>query len=188
MTADTVGSDANKQPAAKTQLTAIFGAGVIGGVDAIGFAVASATLFFAGNLSSGVGMAAGVCLLSSFIVCVCVAWRSEIRSNVAQIQDMGVAVLTGTLATTAAQMQAGDDSRVATAFAILSSSGDVTAGAGAYVDCTRYYVLGGRGAGTLRWMCPGTGPVRTEAHTCSPEVGSLTVTDLLRAELEATVP
>ena len=64
----------------------------------------------------------------------------------------------------------------------------VTAGAGAYVDCTRYYVLGGRGAGTLRWMCPGTGPVRTEAHTCSPEVGSLTVTDLLRADLEATVP
>jgi SulP family sulfate permease len=122
MTADTVGSDANKQPAAKAQLMAIFGAGVVGGVDAIGFAVASATLFFAGNLSSGVGMAAGVCLLSSFIVCVCVAWRSEIRCNVAQIQDMGVAVLTGTLATTAAQMQAGDDSRVATAFAIIAMS------------------------------------------------------------------
>ncbi len=127
MTAGTAGPEADKRSGSKTQIAAVIGSGVIGGVDAIGFAVASATLFFAGSLASGIGMAAGVCILSSVILCLSVAWRSDIRGNVAQIQDMGVAVLTGTLATTAGQMQASADNRVATAFAIIALSSLATA-------------------------------------------------------------
>jgi sulfate permease, SulP family len=120
MTANTLEHGREKKPGATRQGMSIIVAGAIGGLDGIGFAVAVATLFFAGSLSSGTSMAAGVCLLASVIFSIFIGWRSEIRSNTAQIQDMGVAVLTGTLAVTAAQMQAGPDVMVATAFAILA--------------------------------------------------------------------
>lgn len=122
MIATTLEHGQQRKPRAGQQAISIIVAGGIGGLDGIGFAVAVATLFFAGNLSSGMSMAAGVCLLASVVFSIFIGWRSDIRSNTAQIQDMGVAVLSGTLAVTAAQMQAGPDIMVATAFAILSLS------------------------------------------------------------------
>jgi SulP family sulfate permease len=109
------------------QFLPIVATGVVGGLDGISFAIAIASLLFAGNLSSGLGVGITAALASSIVVTVILALRSAIATNVAAVQDVGAAILAATLAISAGSLVAAPEARVATAFAIIAISSLVTA-------------------------------------------------------------
>ena len=94
-------------------------AGLVSGLDGIGFAVAVASLLFTGGLSSGLSMGAGAALLCTIILSTLAAWRSSLPVTISHVQDMGVAILSVTLGATAATIAADPSVRVATAFTII---------------------------------------------------------------------
>ncbi|WP_421696460.1 SLC26A/SulP transporter family protein [Aestuariivirga sp.] len=97
-------------------------AGLIAGLDGIGFAVAVASLLFTGALASGLSMGAGAALLCTIILSALAGWRGSLPTMISHVQDMGVAVLAVTLGGTAAVMAAAPEQRVATAFVIIALS------------------------------------------------------------------
>ncbi|MFN4142409.1 SulP family inorganic anion transporter [Aestuariivirga sp.] len=103
-------------------LLPILVAGLIAGLDGIGFAVAMASLLFTGGLATGLSMGAGAALLCTIILAALVGWRSSIPITIAHVQDMGVAVLAVTLGGTAAVIAAPPEVRVATAFVVIAAS------------------------------------------------------------------
>lgn len=97
-------------------------AGIVAGLDGIGFAVAVASLLFTGALADGLSMGAGAALLCTIIMSALAGWRSSLPVTVSHVQDMGVAVLSVTLGATAATLAAPPEIRIATAFTIIALS------------------------------------------------------------------
>lgn len=90
------------------------------GLDSIGFAIALASLMFAGELNAGIGMAVTAVLSCSILMSVFVGLRSELKINIAGAQDIGVAVLAVSLATVVSNVA--PEAKVATAFAIVAAA------------------------------------------------------------------
>lgn len=97
-------------------------AGIVAGLDTVGFSIALAALVFTGPLAGGLGLAASATLLASAIMAFALARGSGLRGNVGHAQDIGVAVLAPALATMAASGTLAPEASVATAFAIIIAS------------------------------------------------------------------
>lgn len=100
----------------------LLAAGLVAGLDGIVFAVAVASLLFTGPLQDGLAMGTGAALLCTIIMAALVGTFSTLTRNIAQVQDMGVAVLAATLGATAGAIASGAEARVATAFVIIALS------------------------------------------------------------------
>jgi len=97
-------------------------AGVIAGIDTVGFSIALAALMFAGALAGGVGLAASTTLLATAIIALLLAVGSGLRGNLAHAQDIGVAVMAPALAAIAASGTLSPQTSIATAFAIIAAA------------------------------------------------------------------
>lgn len=97
-------------------------AGIISGIDNVGFSIALASLMFAGPLGGGLGIAASAAMLATAMLGVALGAASGLRGNVAHVQDIGVAVLAPALATMAMTPGLAPESAIATAFAIVAVS------------------------------------------------------------------
>ena len=95
-------------------------AALVIGLDSIGFAVALASLMFAGNLSSGLALGVTAVLACSVITSLVIGSLSQLRTNIAGAQDIGAAILAVTLLSAVASVAA--EMRVATAFAIIAAA------------------------------------------------------------------
>ncbi|NMD07917.1 MAG: SulP family inorganic anion transporter [Phyllobacteriaceae bacterium] len=102
------------------QAIAIAMAALIVGLDSIGFAVALAALMFSGELAPGLAMGIAAVIASSIVLSLTVGTFSQLRTNMAGAQDIGVAILAITLVSAVAGLA--PDARVPTAFAIISAS------------------------------------------------------------------
>ncbi len=103
-----------------SQAFLIVSASLIVGLDSIGFAVALAALMFSGQLAPGLAMGITAVLASSIVLSLTVGTFSQLRTNMAGAQDIGVAILAVTLVTAVAGLA--PDARVPTAFAIIAAS------------------------------------------------------------------
>lgn len=97
-------------------------AGIVAGIDTVGFSIALAVLMFAGPLAGGLGIAASAALLATAIIGLALGLCSGLRGNLGHAQDIGVAVLAPALATMAAAGALASDQLVATAFAIIAAA------------------------------------------------------------------
>lgn len=88
--------------------------GIVAGLDGIGFAVALATLMFSGQLATGLEVATGSALLCTAILALFIGLRSREATNIGQVQDVPVAILATTLASS--------DISVPTAFAVIAAT------------------------------------------------------------------
>jgi sulfate permease, SulP family len=88
--------------------------GLVAGLDGIGYAVALASLMFTGRLAAGLEVATGSALLCTAVVAVFIGLRSREATNIGQVQDVPVAVLATTFAST--------NISVPTAFAVIAAS------------------------------------------------------------------
>ena len=95
-------------------------AALIIGLDSIGFAVALASLMFAGSLSSGLALGVTAVLACSIIMSLAIGSLSQLRTSIAGAQDIGAAILAVTLLSAVAGVAA--EARVATAFAIIAAA------------------------------------------------------------------
>lgn len=107
------------------------------GLDSIGFAIALASLMFAGGMTSGIGMAVTAVLSCSILMSVFVGLRSQLKINIAGAQDIGVAVLAVSLATAVSNVT--PEAKVATAFAIIAAA---TLTTGIVLFATGYFKAG----------------------------------------------
>lgn len=101
-------------------------AGIVAGIDTVGFSIALAALMFAGPLAAGVGLAASTTLLATAIIALILSVTSGLRGNLAHAQDIGVAVMAPTLAAIAAAGTLSPESSIATAFAIVATASFAT--------------------------------------------------------------
>ena len=100
--------------------SAVFGA--VLAIDAIGQCLALATIFFAGALSSGLGLAAAVFLFATLVATLSLYLFSQFRPALGVAQDTSVAIL-APMATAAALGAAGPpEAQVATAFAAIGAA------------------------------------------------------------------
>lgn len=97
-------------------------AGIISGVDNVGFSIALASLMFAGPLVGGLGIAASAAMMATAILGVALGAASGLRGNIGHVQDIGVAVLAPALAAMATTTALAPETAVATAFAIIAVS------------------------------------------------------------------
>ncbi len=97
-------------------------AGIISGIDNVGFSIALASLMFAGPLVGGLGIAASAAMMATAILGMVLGTASGLRGNIGHIQDIGVAVLAPALATMATAGTLEPEVAVATAFAIVAAS------------------------------------------------------------------
>ncbi len=88
--------------------------GIVAGLDGIGFAVALATLMFTGPLAAGLEVATGSALLCTAVIAMFIGLRSRAATNIGQVQDVPVAILATTFASS--------DISVPTAFAVIAAS------------------------------------------------------------------
>lgn len=86
----------------------------------IGVCVAQATLMFSGPLSDGQTMSTGAAILMTVCASLLFVFKSQIPFSLVHIQDLSVAAIATMLSTSAAVMAGTDDSRVATAFAMVA--------------------------------------------------------------------
>lgn len=103
-------------------------AGVISGIDNVGFSIALASLMFAGPLASGLGLAASAALVGTAVLGLTLAAASGLRGTVGTVQDIGVAVLAPALAGMAAAGTLSTEVAIATALAIVALSSLATGG------------------------------------------------------------
>lgn len=101
-------------------------AGIVSGIDNVGFSIALASLMFAGPLAGGLGIAASAAMMGTAILGMALGAASGLRGNVGHVQDIGVAVLAPALAAMATSGALPNDVAVATAFAIVAASSLVT--------------------------------------------------------------
>lgn len=95
-------------------------AGLVAGIDNVGFSIALAAMMFAGPLAGGLGIAASAALLATAIMALALSVGSGLHGNIGHAQDVGVAVLAPALAAMAATGALAPDATVATAFAIVA--------------------------------------------------------------------
>lgn len=97
-------------------------AGIVTGIDNVGFSIALASLMFAGPLVGGLGIAASAAMLATAFLGIALGTASGLRGNVGHVQDIGVAVLAPALAAIATSGTLAPDTAIATAFAIIAVS------------------------------------------------------------------
>ncbi|MGE0279793.1 MAG: SLC26A/SulP transporter family protein [Rhizobiaceae bacterium] len=97
-------------------------AGVVAGIDSIGFNIALAALMFAGPLAGGVGLAASLTLLATAVIALALSAGSGLRGNIGHVQDIGVALMAPALAAIAASGTVTAETSIATAFAIIAAA------------------------------------------------------------------
>ena len=107
------------------------------GLDSIGFAIALASLMFAGELSSGIGIAVTAVLSGNILMSIFVAWKSQLKIQMAVSQDIGATILAVSLA--GALIAVSSEAKVATAFAIIAVS---TLATGCVLFLTGYFKAG----------------------------------------------
>ncbi|MBL0374598.1 SLC26A/SulP transporter family protein [Rhizobium sp. KVB221] len=119
------------------QLPRLIPLSVVIGLDGIGFAIALATLLFAGELSQGLGMAVTGALGCTILLSFLVGWRSQLKINMACAQDVGAAILAASLV--GAVSTVSPDSKLATAFAIVATA---TLATGIIIFATGFFRAG----------------------------------------------
>lgn len=97
-------------------------AGVVAGIDSIGFNIALAALMFAGPLAGGVGLAASLTLLATAILALALSIGSGLRGNIGHVQDIGVALMAPALAAITAVATVTTETSIAIAFAIIAAA------------------------------------------------------------------
>lgn len=97
-----------------------FSVSLISALVMMGVCVAHATLMFAGPLVSGLTMSAGAAMLMTVCASLIFAFKSQMSFSLVHVQDVSVAAIAVTLSTSAAVMAGTDDTRVATALAIVA--------------------------------------------------------------------
>lgn len=102
------------------QLSVVIPLAVVIGLDAIGFAIALASLMFAGELSQGLGIAVTAALGCTILLSIFVGWRSQLKINMACAQDVGAAILAASLVGAVTGVAPG--SKLATAFVIVAAA------------------------------------------------------------------
>lgn len=115
-----LGAASIEQDKPSRQAFSIVTAALIVGLDSIGFAVALAALMFSGQLAPGLATGITAVLASSIVLSLTVGTFSQLRTNMAGAQDIGVAILAVTLVSAVAGLA--PDARVPTAFAIIAAS------------------------------------------------------------------
>jgi sulfate permease, SulP family len=93
--------------------------GAFSGIDCVIFSVVIGTLLFSGPLAAGTGLAVTASIISTFIIGVTIAIFSQIRSNIAHVQDVGVAVLAQALAVMVTTQAMPEEVRVPTAMVVV---------------------------------------------------------------------
>lgn len=101
-------------------------AGIVAGIDNVGFSIALASLMFAGPLVGGLGIAASATMLVTALLGLALGAASGLRGNIGHVQDIGVAVLAPALAVMATTGDLAPNVAVATAFAIIAISSFAT--------------------------------------------------------------
>lgn len=102
--------------------------GVLAGIDNLAASLAIASLIFAGQLSSGLGLGVGVIMVGGAALALMVALRSTLPNSVALVQESTVAILAAAVATATSAMDGPAEAKIATAVAILGVS-SLTTGA-----------------------------------------------------------
>lgn len=95
------------------------------GLDSTGFGIALASLMFSGELSAGIGVAVTAVLAGNILVAFFVGWKSQLKINIAHMQDIGATILAVSLA--GALVAVSSQAKLPTAFAIIAASTLVTA-------------------------------------------------------------
>ncbi|MDM7978751.1 MAG: SulP family inorganic anion transporter [Rhizobium sp.] len=102
---------------------------VIAGIDGLGTSIAFAALIFTGSVSAGFGMGVGAILMSSVLLTLVIALGSRYPTSIGQVRKPNVAILAAAIAAALASptlMDAPEDVRIMTAFAVLGASAVAT--------------------------------------------------------------
>jgi len=102
---------------------------VIAGIDGLGTSIAFAALIFTGSVSTGFGMGVGAILMSSVLLTLVIALGSRYPTSIGQVRKPNVAILAAAIAAALASpslMDAPEDVRIMTAFAVLGASAVAT--------------------------------------------------------------
>ncbi|WP_029013138.1 SulP family inorganic anion transporter [Niveispirillum irakense] len=103
--------------------------GIIAGIDNLGAGVAFAALMFPGAMAGGLGMGVGVILLGGALLSLLIALRSQQPNSIALVQETSIAILAAAIAgITLSMTDRSEETRLATAFAILGTSTIATGG------------------------------------------------------------
>lgn len=103
--------------------------GIIAGIDNLGAGVAFAALMFPGAMAAGLGMGVGVILLGGALLSLLIALRSQQPNSIALVQETSIAILAAAIAgITLSMTDRSEETRLATAFAILGTSTIATGG------------------------------------------------------------
>lgn len=100
--------------------SAVFGA--VLAVDASGHCLALATIFFAGALSYGLGLATGIFLFATLVSTVSLYLFSQFRTALGIAQDTSVAILAPAATAAALGAAGGPEAQVATAFGAIGAA------------------------------------------------------------------
>ncbi|MEP0521352.1 MAG: SulP family inorganic anion transporter [Hyphomicrobiales bacterium] len=107
-------------PATANDWALSFSVSLISALVLMGVCVAHAALMFSGPLVTGLTMSAGAAMLITICASLIFAYKSQISFSLVHVQDVSVAAIALMLSTTAAVMPGTDETRVATALAIVA--------------------------------------------------------------------
>jgi len=120
--------------------------GAVLGIDAAGHCLALATVFFAGGLAAGLGLATAIFLLSTALITLVLSRFGGFRVALGITQDTTVAILAPAVALVAAAASGSPEAQVATAIAAI--------GASAFLSGLAFWLVGRLGLGRLLRMFP----------------------------------
>lgn len=120
--------------------------GLVLGVDAIGHCVALATLFFAGSLIGGLGIATAAFLGSSALITLVLTRFSAFRNGIGIAQDTSIAILAPAAGYAASQAMGGNTAQIATALAVI--------GAATLLSGLTFLAVGSLGLGRIVRLVP----------------------------------
>lgn len=120
--------------------------GAVLGIDAAGHCLALATVFFAGGLAAGLGLATATFLLSTALITIVLFRFGGFRPALGITQDTTVAILAPAVALVAAAASGPPEAKVATAIAAI--------GASAALAGLAFWLVGRLGLGRLLRMFP----------------------------------
>ena len=120
--------------------------GAILGIDAAGHCLALATVFFAGGLAAGLGLATAIFLFSTALITLVLFRFGGFRIALGITQDTTVAILAPAVALIAAAASGPPEAQVATAIAAI--------GASALLSGLAFWLVGRLGLGRLLRMFP----------------------------------
>jgi SulP family sulfate permease len=172
-------SSGRLRPATVTALLAPLLFAVIAGIDGLGTSIAFAALIFTGSVSAGFGMGVGAILMSSILLTLVITIGSRYPASIGQVRKPNVAILAAAIAAALASptlLDAPDEVRIMTAFAILGTSAVATGlvfvvsgafGFGRLVRFMPFSVIAGFLAGSGCLMIQGAVNMLLGAHAIS---------------------